>query len=149
MHAHSSHRFTNSIPISIFQSSRRQRVLRAFIVCLDSDAERFDGNCGLMSTPEYQNTKNSLTFSYQLNIGSCSAEGGGGVGAWGNKQFALATIEETLRDEPSRMKFKSRKKAGRRKVRRERGGRGVRGRQGVDSTMRGVLMGLLFQRTSD
>lgn len=31
------------------------------------------------------------------------------MGAWGNKQFALATIEETLRDEPSRMKFKSRK----------------------------------------
>lgn len=34
-------------------------------------------------------------------------------GAWGNKQFALATIEETLRDVPSRMKFKS-SKAGRR-----------------------------------
>lgn len=51
-----------------------------------------------------------------------------GRGAWGNKQFALATIEETLRDEPSRMKFKSKKKAGRRKLKRAKVGREGGGR---------------------
>lgn len=103
-----------------------------------------------MSTPEYQNTKNSLTFGYQLKL--AAAVQSEARGAWGNKQFALATIEETLRDMPSRMKFKS-SKAGRSEVEgsigKEEGRERGAGKCGVDSTLRGVLMGLLFQRTSD